>query len=81
VQDAACNAAFADRLKQVNQLFQNFDLAQKAQAIHDVITPYVAADPRKETDMNGYNQAYQSTLDFFVARTAQVTQSLQAHGF
>jgi hypothetical protein len=81
VQDPACNAAFADRLKQVNTLFQGFELQAKAQAIHDLITPAVLADPRKEMDMNGFNQAFQSTLDYVIQRPPQVVQHLQNHGF
>lgn len=81
VQEPACNAAFAARLKQVNTLFQNFDYAAKAQAIKAVIDPAVLSDPRKETDNNGYNQAFQATLDYFVNRPPQVTQHLTNHGF
>ncbi|MEO7331850.1 MAG: CotH kinase family protein [Minicystis sp.] len=81
VQEPACNAAFADRLKTVNTLFQNFDYANKALAIKAVITPAVLADPRKETDANGFNQAFQSTLDYFISRPPQIVQHLANHGF
>lgn len=80
-EEPACNAAFAERLKQVNMLFQGFDLPGKAKTIYDQITPGMVADPRKEQSNADFTNAYQKTVNYFPARPPRVQKYLQSHGF
>lgn len=81
ITEGPCNAAFAARLKEVNDLFQSFDLPSKAQAIHNQIAPGIQADPRREYSLSDFNNAHQATLDYFVYRPGQINQYLKNHGF
>lgn len=81
VSEPTCNAAFAARLKKVSTIFQTFDLATKAQTIHDQIAPGIQADPRKEYSFNEFNNAHQATLSYFIQRPPQIQSYLASHGF
>ena len=51
LEEADCAAAFAARLAQVADVFEEMDLAAEAERIHALILPNVAADPRREFDL------------------------------
>src|SRR5688572_30986865 len=72
VAEPACEAAFAARLAEVNDLFESTDYAGQATAIYNQIYPFVMADPRKEYDMATFDQRHQDILNFLAARPQQI---------
>jgi len=81
LEEPACEAAFAARLDEVNEAIATMDLAGRADAIHDQISAAVMEDPRKEYDMNTFEQAHEAVLSFIEGRADQIRDQLMDHGF
>ena len=62
LEEADCAAAFAARLAQVADVFEEMDLAAEAERIHALILPNVAADPRREFDLPTWDWLHQQLL-------------------
>ena len=76
-----CEAAFAARLHEVNELFESTDLAGRAEFVFTQISPYIMADPRKEYGFGTFQDRHQDLLDFIAARPDQIRNDLAAHGY
>ncbi len=76
-----CEALFAARLDEVNQMFTTANMAARAQTIHDQISPDALLDPKKEYDNTAFAQAYSDLLTYIANRPARVDAILAAHGF
>lgn len=81
LQEPACEAAFAERLHEVNDFFEGFGLEDRAKAVFEQIAPLVMEDPRKEYDMQTFVNRYEQMFEFFADRPARVRQWLMGHGF
>jgi hypothetical protein len=81
VQDPDCEAAFAARLANATDRFEQLGLDATAQAIKDQISPYVESDPRKEYDMGTFESEHEQLLGFIGSRPERVRQYLSDHGF
>jgi len=79
--EPACEAAFAARLDEVNDLFESTDLAGRADFVFDQISPYVMEDPRKEYGFGTFQDRHQDLLNFIAARPNQIRDDLAAHGY
>lgn len=79
LQEQACEDAFAARLKEVLEIFENADFASKAEAIRVQIAGDVANDPRKEGD--DFSQRVDSTIEFIQNRPVQINSWLAEHGY
>lgn len=76
-----CEAAFAARLAEVNDMFEATDLAGRAEDIYTQISPYVLEDPRREYGFGTFQAQHQSLLDFIAARPDRIREYLMSHGF
>jgi spore coat protein CotH len=81
LQEPACRAAFAAKVREANDVFESLDLAAEAERIQTLIAPHVAADPRKEVSTDAARQAHARLVSFIRARPAAVRANLAAHGF
>lgn len=79
--EPACEQAFAAKLKEVNDAFVALDMGSLAAAARTQIEPFVTADPRREYDMNGFNNAQNSTQSFIAVRPTMIENYLVQHGF
>jgi hypothetical protein len=79
--EPACEAAFAARLHEVNDLFESTDLAGRAAFIYNQISPFVMEDPRKEYDFATFQQRHQDLLNFIAGRPAGIRSWLTMHGY
>ncbi|MEK6607231.1 MAG: CotH kinase family protein [Myxococcota bacterium] len=81
LEEADCAAAFAARLAQVADVFEEMDLAAEAERIHALILPHVAADPRREFDLPTWDWLHQQLLAWIAGRPGIVRGILAAHGY
>lgn len=81
LEDQACVAALVSRIDAVKVQYAAMNLGAKASAIKAQIDPYVAADPRREYDLQTYEDFHGYLQDFIAARPAVVDQYIQAYGF
>ena len=81
IQEPACEAAFAERLAAVNDLFAEDDLAGRADAIYQQVSPFVMEDPRKEYNFQTFQNEHNGLLGFIQNRPAQISGALMSHGF
>lgn len=81
LEDAQCEAAFAARLAEVNDAFTNSDLADRAEAMFDQLTPYVQEDPRREYSVSTFVDRHDDLAWFIEQRPARIAQYLDAYGF
>lgn len=79
--EPACEAAFAARLAEVNDLFEATDMAGRAESVFTQISPYIMADPRREYGMGTFANQHQNLLNFIAARPDQIRADLMAQGF
>jgi hypothetical protein len=79
--EADCEAAFAARLHGIADLFEALDFRSQSLSIRAQIEDLIAADPRKEYDMNAYNAANAATLSFIDARPQRLRDILASHGY
>ena len=79
--EPACEAAFAARLHEVNDLFESTDLAGRAEFIYNQISPHVMEDPRKEYDFATFQQRHTDLLNFIAGRPAGIRNWLTMHGY
>lgn len=81
LQEPDCEAAFAARLHEVNDLFESLDLAAKAEEVFTQISPAVMEDPRKEYDFATFQSRHQDLLNFIAGRPAQIRMWLTSRGY
>lgn len=81
VQEPACEAAFAQRLGEVNDWFAQTDLAGRSEEIFTQVSPYVMEDPRKEYGFNEFVNQHQDLLNFIDDRPGEIAGWLASHGF
>lgn len=81
LQDPDCEAAYAAKIAEVNDLFESTDMAGRAVAVYTQISPFVMEDPRKEYDFATFQNRHQDLLNFIAARPDQIRQWLMDHGF
>lgn len=81
LQEPACEEAFAAKLAQVNEVFEDFMLAGRAQEVFEQISPFVEEDPRREYSVNDFEGAFDEMLQFFEQRPSRIRQRLMEHGF
>ncbi len=79
--EPACEQAFADKLKLVKDTFVALDLGALAAEARSQIEPFVQADPRREYDMTGFDDAQNNTQSFIAVRPAMIESYLTQHGF
>jgi hypothetical protein len=81
INEPDCQAAFAARLREVNDAIEAMPLQEQAQDIYDQIAADVAADPRREYDASSFTSAVYGTIDYINQRPTRIRQILAAHGF
>jgi spore coat protein CotH len=81
LQDPACEAAFAERLHEMAELFEQLDFAAEAVAMRDQIAVHVEEDPRKEYDYAEWEWVVSDMLVWIEERPQRVRQILAAHGY
>ncbi len=81
VMEPACDAAFAAKLHEVNDLFESTDLAGYSDTVFNQISPFVMEDPRKEYDFATFQQRHTDLLNFIAGRPAGIRNWLMQHGY
>lgn len=81
VAEPACDAAFAAKLHEVNDLFESIDLAGYSDTVFNQISPLVMEDPKKEYDFATFQQRHTDLLNFIAGRPAGVRNWLTQHGY
>lgn len=81
VEEPACEAAFAAKLAEVNDAFEGFGYAQRAEAIFDQLSPYVEEDPRREYGFNTFVSRHDEIQSYIAGRPDRIRQYLSSHGF
>ncbi len=76
-----CEAAFAARLREALAQFESLDLRAQADAIQAQIEDIVAADPRKEYNLQEWNGSHAALKTWIAARPARIEAYLTQHGF
>ena len=76
-----CAAAFAAKVAEATDLFEELELDAEAERVHALIWPEVMADPRKEISNEQSEAAHQSLIGWIAGRPAAVRASLAAHGY
>lgn len=81
LQEPACEAAFAARLAEVNDAFENFGYHDRADAIFEQLSPYIEEDPRKEYSFGDFANEHDGLSGFIDWRPGRVRDLITAHGF
>lgn len=81
LQNNECKTLFATRLREAAATFEAMDLVDRAQQIHDQIKNDIMADPRKEYDMNTWENQNTTWRQWIAARPEQIRAKLRAAGF
>ena len=81
VADPDCDAAFAAKLHEINDMFETGDYAGYAETVYNQISPFVMEDPKKEYDFGTFQQRHQDLLNFINGRPAQIRNWLMQHGY
>lgn len=76
-----CTAAFAAKMHEAADLFEQLPLFDEAERIHAQIFPEIMTDPRKEVSNETSAAAHQSLLGWIPWRPSNVRASLAARGF
>lgn len=81
IQDPACEAAFAARLAEVNDAFENFGYHERADAIFEQLSPFVQEDPRKEYSYADFANEHDGLGWFIDWRPGRIREFITGHGF
>jgi hypothetical protein len=81
LQDPACEAAFAGRVHDMLDLYEQLNFGRQAASMRDQIAVHVQEDPRKEYSYAEWEGLISHTLDWIGQRPEVVRQILAAHGY
>ena len=81
LQEPACEAAFAARLDEVNEILAASELPARASALFDQLSPAVMEDPRKEYGFQTFVDEHAKIQAFITQRPDQIRDKLATHGF
>lgn len=76
-----CEAAFAAKLAEVNDAFEAFGYAERAEAIFDQLSPHVEEDPRREYGFGTFVQRHDEIQSYVADRPDRIRQYLESRGF
>jgi hypothetical protein len=80
LQDPACKARFARRLREAAAIFEAMQLHRRASAIQTQLRADLERDPRREFSMNEFDAAFAARQDWIVGRPGQIRDLLAASG-
>ncbi len=76
LEEEACEEAFRTRLGEVLDLFESSNYTAMARAIETQIMSEVAADPRREFDLNQWSAEVNSTIEYIETRPGELRDML-----
>jgi hypothetical protein len=83
LQEPACEAAFAARLRQAVEVYTSLDLTAQRQALQSRVEGLVAdpMGPGRDFDLGSFQSEHNETQAFIDQRAAQVMQRITARGY
>jgi hypothetical protein len=79
--EPACEAAFAERLREVVDVAADLDLETDRARWQDLASALLADDPGRNFSPSSFAQVHAETRDFLLSRPAEVLRQLAARGY